>query len=313
MKYGFLNGIDKKASKIVYGCAVEQMLNGEDCDELLSAVLERGVTVFDTARVYGKSEYSLGNWLYRQDKRNIIVQTKCCHFDDNGPRVGREQALFDIQTSLDALKVDFVDALLLHRDDERVSAEEIITFMNEIVDKGYAKTIGVSNWTAKRVKQANDYAKAKALIPFTITSPYYGLACQYDSVYLDGTNLTGADKREEREFYQNEEIAVMAYSSLANGFLSGKYKADEIDKIELAPKIKRGYLYPENIERLRRAERLAEEKGVTVAQIALSWLLCDKMDTYAIVGCRSVKSLQSSIDACVIALTEQERAWLNLE
>ncbi len=313
MQYGKLFGIDKKASKIIYGCAVERMLNGEDCDELLSAVFSRGVTLFDTARVYGKSEYSLGRWLERQARKEIIVQTKCCHFDENGPRVGRAQAFYDIQTSLDALKTDYVDALLLHRDNERVDVSEIVDFMNEIVEKGYAKVIGVSNWTAERVAQANEYAKANGLQSFTIMSPYYGLAEQFGSVYLDGTHLTGKAKEKEREWYKKADISVLAYSSLANGFFSGKYKSNDVKSMEDVPKLKRGYAYPDNFERLRRAEIMASEKGVTVAQIALAWLLCDEMDTYAIVGCRTEKSLESSIKACDIFLTQSERAWLNLE
>ena len=312
MKYSKILKIEKQASKIVYGCAIQDMLDGKNCNELLSSVTESGINFFDTARVYGKSEISLGKWLVNQNTDNLVIQTKCCHFDEKGARVGRTYALEDIQTSLENLKIDKVDALLLHRDDKSVSVEEIIDFMNEIIFKGYATAIGVSNWTTERIIKANAYAKAHGLTPFTITSPYYGLAEQFNEVYLDGEHLTGKEKQEEREKINEEKLSVVAYSALANGFFSGNYTASDMLNGNIPQKAKKGYLHPDNIERLRRTEQLAKQKGVTVSQIALAWLLTDEMDTYAVVGCSRKETIESTIKSCEITLTQEERKYLNL-
>ncbi len=317
MKYGQVKQLNKKASKIVFGCAVPTMRDGlGDHAEVLSFALEKGINVFDTARVYGQSEKTLGKWLVNQDREKIILETKCCHFDveTDEDRVDSKSAFYDIQTSLELLKTDYVDILLLHRDDKTKSVEEIIDFMNAIIDKGFAKTIGVSNWRTDRIAKANEYALSHGLKPFVVSSPHYGLAEQIGDLYGHGcVTLTGEDLVGDRKWYAQDKTAIFAYSSLASGLLSGKFNSNDIEKQDLPPQVRKGFLSDKNIERLRRAEILAKEKGVSVAQLSLAWLFGDDMDVYTIVGLGRVESVLNNVKATEIELLKEERTWLNLE
>ena len=274
MKYGKIQGLTKPASKIVFGCANPVMRDGlGDHSEVLSFAMENGINVFDTARIYGQSEKIFGKWLVSQDREKIIVETKCCHFDvqTDKDRVDKESAFYDIETSLELLKTDYVDVLLLHRDDQTKSAEEIIDFMNAIVDKGYAKTIGVSNWRAERVAKANEYAIAHGLKPFVVSSPHYGLVEQIGDAYGHGcVTLTGDNSAWDRQWYAKEKTAIFSYSSLGGGLLTGKYKSEDIENQDLTPQIRKMFLSAENVERLRRAEILAKGYLVMISKDGVS-------------------------------------------
>lgn len=316
MKYGLIKTLNLKASRIVFGCAVPVMQEGNDYSEILSCAVENGINIFDTGRVYGKSEISLGKWLVNQNRKNVIIETKCCHYDleTNVGRVGRESALYDIEKSLECLKTDYVDILLLHRDDPEKDVGEIVSFMNEIVDKGYARSIGVSNWKAERVDKANKYAELNGLKPFGVSSPHYGLAEQLGDPYGFGcVTITGTKSKLDREWYKKEQMPIFSYSSLAGGLLSGRYKADGIENQSLSPQILHAFYNNDNIERLRRAEIMAKEKGVSVAQIALAWLFGDEMNVFTIVGCHALDNVLSNCKATELELNLKEREWLNLE
>ena len=314
MKYGKISGVTDKASRIIFGCGSKEMWKGINSDEVLSCAVENGINVFDTARVYGESEKTLGKWLATQKRSDIIVETKCCHFDmeTSADRVDRESALYDIKISLDMLKTDYVDVLLLHRDNPQKDVGEIISFMNEIIDKGYTRIIGVSNWRVQRIKEANAYAESHKLKKFCVSSPHYGLATFEGDSYGHGCiSVSGKNAGAEREFYLKEQMPLFCYSSLAGGLFSGKYTSEEI-KRSVADGERIFFTY-DNAERLRRAEILAEEKKVCVSEIALGWILSDKMNTFAITGSSSEKHILKNIRSARISLSDKERDWLNLK
>lgn len=316
MKYGKINGVSDKASKLVFGCASPEMQKGMDCSDVFSSALENGINVFDTGRVYGLSEKVLGNWLVNQNRSSVIIETKCCHYDleTDADRVDRESALIDIKTSLELLKTDYVDVLLLHRDDQTKDVGEIISFMNEIIDNGYARAIGVSNWRADRIAKANEYAEKHGLKKFSVSSPHYGLAEQLGDPYGHNcVTITGEKMQGDRDFYVKEQMPVFSYSSLAGGLLAGIYKADGIEEQNLTPQIRNVFLSTNNIERLRRVEIMAKEKGVSVAQLSLGWLFGDPMNVFTIVGCRSESDILANLPAMEVELTDKERDWLNLK
>ena len=317
MKYGKIGGVTDRASRIIFGCGTEAMWKGGDADEALSCALENGINIYDTARVYGESEKTLGRWLTEQNRKEIIVETKCCHFDleTGSDRVDRESALSDIKTSLDMLKTDYADILLLHRDNPEKEVGEIISFMNEIVDKGYARAIGASNWRAGRIAQANGYAEKHGLIGFCVSSPHYGQATFEGDSYGHGCiSVSGKNAAAEREFYLKEQMPLFCYSSLAGGLFSGKYTSAELKASADGNKnTDNVFLTDDNIERLKRAEILAEEKDVGVSEIALGWIFCDKMNTFAITGSGSEKHILKNIRSVRISLSEKERDWLSLK
>lgn len=317
MQYREIEG--KKVSRLIFG-GVNQLLmkqRQKEANELLDAVLENGINSFDLARVYGmgKAEKTFGEWLKTKKRDEIVIETKCCHpdFIIHHPRVTKKCAKHDIEASLRDMKTDHVDFLLLHRDNPVIPAEEIVGFMNDLITEGKTLAIGVSNWEKERIEQANKYALAHSLKPFTVSSPQFSLAEEVDSYWMGHTvSLTGAKRAKDRAYYEANQMPVFAYSSLAGGFLSGKYHSQTAKKEIKSGFIKHAHFSNENLKRLVRIEQLAKEKNATVAQISLAWVLAQKMNTFSVLTFSSTKRVKENCSACDLILTEEEVAWLNL-
>lgn len=314
MKYKKFSELDIRLSEIVFGCAGQSMLNGENTDELLDAAIEQGITVFDTAENYGNSEKVLGDWVYRRGNRDkIAIITKGCHPYDGKSRVNIDCLRHDLEQSLERLKTDYIDMYFLHRDDVSMPVGPIMETLNEYYDKGFIKSFGGSNWSIERIIEANEYARENGLKPMTVSSPNYGLCRQMRDPWGGGTTLTGDDNAAERKWYEDNQMPVFAHSSVGRGVLSGKIKSTQT--IEEAKKMLdefaiKGFLSEENMERLKRAEELASVKKCSVSQIALSWALSSKMNVFTIVSCSSTKRLLENVVASDLELTEDERNYL---
>lgn len=144
------------------------------------------------------------------------------------------------------------------------------------------------------------------MIPFTVSSPNFGLADQAGDPWGGGcVTISGPKEVEAREWYRKQNMPVVAYSSLAHGLLAGKVKSTDLERVaELldAPTIK-GYGSEENFERLRRCEILAAEKQATVAQIAMAYIFHQDLNVFAVVSAskpepdeREYRSASDSVD-----------------
>lgn len=314
MQYVQLNSIPRPVSRLVFGCAFPAMIAGEDQSELLDQVFAAGINAFDTAENYGKSEAVLGDWMAARNNRDqLTIITKGCH-PYGHPRVNPEDMRHDFAQSLQRLRTDHVDVYMLHRDDPQRDVGEIMEALNEFVRAGQTLRIGASNWTMARVREANDYARAHGMEPFSVISPNYSLARQIGDPWGGCTSLTGDEHAADRAWCKEQGITVIAYASLAHGFLAGKILSSESARLEasLDEGGRRGYFYPENLERLRRAEHMAAQKGCTVAQIALAYVLTDELGILPAVSATKRHHLEGNIAALDIALTDEERAWLDL-
>lgn len=317
MRYADIAGVDKRVSRIFYGTASKEMSMGKNVNALLDSVFEMGINAFDTARGYGMAEKSLGRWLKDSGKREqCVVLTKGCNVDLFGKNhVNRKVIMSELEKSLKMLGVDYVDIYLLHRDDSAVPAGELVEILNELQKEGKFKCFGVSNWTRERIAEANDYAARKGLNPICVSSPNFGLAEQICDPWGGGcVTISGPENEGVRQWYAENQMPVLAYSSLGRGFFSGRFKSNdrkEAKKI-LDANAQKGYLCEANMERLRRAEILAEEKGVTVSQIAMAYIFRQKLNTFAIVSTSNASRMEKNVEALSLELTEQECAWLDL-
>ena len=154
------------------------------------------------------------------------------------------------------------------------------------------------------------------MIPFTVSSPNYGLADQKEDPWGGGcVTISGPSNEAAREWYQKNQMPVIAYSSLGRGLLSGILRSDEIKKAAeiMDGAAMKGYVYPENFERLRRCERLAKEKNMTVAQIAMAFIFNQKLNTLAVVSTSRPSCMKENIEASELLLTEQELKYLDLQ
>ncbi len=309
--------LDKPISKIIFGTATPPFITGKECNAILDDMLASGINTIDSARNYHLSEKTIGKWIGDRDVREqVVIITKGGHPSIFGrKRINEADIRKDLERSLKNLNT-YIDIYMLHRDDPSVGVEAIMDLMNKFIDEGKIKAIGVSNWNYKRIKEANDYAIKNGLRPIAVSSPHYSLAVQVNDPW-DGTceTITGDDHAEDRRYYEQSQIPVIAYSSLGRGLLTGKLKSDGLDKINEAmdANARRGYAYPVNFRRLARCEELAAKKNTTVARVALSYLFYSKMDVYAIVSMSSKQRIMDNMQALDVDLSEEEINYLECD
>lgn len=313
MRYRPLKDIDKKASVLVYGTGNSKIMGNDTglACECLDMAWEMGFTVFDTAHSYGNAEKNVGIWMERRGLRDkIILLDKGCNPGQYGstdvmtPELIRSQ----LEESLDRMKTDCTDMYLLHRDDESRPVGPVVEVLNELKEEGKIKYFGGSNWNYERIAEANEYARNHGLTGFTVASPCFNMVEMKGDPWGGSVHISGPDRKEARKWYRENDIPVFSYSSLARGFLSGKYHTKTDKKIEeclsWAPIAE--YCDPGNIEKLEKAEELAEKKGCTVSQIALAWLLAQEMTVYPIVSPSTEEHLLDNIGAFKIQLSTED-------
>lgn len=201
MKHKSFENVKLPVSKIILGTSTNACVQGKNCDEVFNEALKLGITTFDTARVYGKSEEVIGDWMARTGLREKVnILSKGGHHSPLlKKRLKEKDILYDIGLSLEKLKTDYIDIYILHRDDTSLPVDGIVETLNGLYEKGKIRAFGGSNWTKERIEQANEYAYKHHLQPFTFSSPYYGLAEMKESFFAYGLKgLTGEEKREER-------------------------------------------------------------------------------------------------------------------
>lgn len=315
MQYRRIGKLKKNVSKIIFGTGIDLMCNGKSCNELLDAAFEKGITTFDTARVYNMSEKSLGDWINeRGNREEVVIVSKCGHPLKKENRLTSKEIILDIEKSCEDLKTNYIDILLLHKDHHNAKIDEIIEVLNDLYEKGRIRCFGASNWGVKRINEANEYAYKHNLQPFSVSSPNFCLAKLNRDPWGGSVSISGIDRQEERKWYKKNRMAIFAYSSLGGGFLSGKLKYSQINNINhiLGDRIFYSYASDENFERLRRIEIVAQKKSCTYSQVALAWLLNQEIDICAVVGTSSKRNLQENLLALDICLTKKEILYLDL-
>ncbi|MCC7360356.1 MAG: aldo/keto reductase [Anaerolineales bacterium] len=317
MQYGSIAGLAQPVSRLVQGGA----MFGDTFDaaagaDLFDAVLALGCTMIDTAHIYGggASERAIGSWLARGPRERVLILSKGAHPDAKGPRVTPAAIARDLRESLDRLQTDYIDLYLLHRDDPRRPVGPLVEALNEHLAAGRVRAIGVSNWSSARITAANTYAALHGLTPLVASSPHFGLAEQRAAPWPDAYTLTGAGQAAERDWYVRTQTPVLSWSSLASGFFSGRYSPDRLDELNSPTDqmIKRVYCTPANFNRLARANALAAERGVSVAQVALAYSLSQPLNLFALVGAVSGAEYADCAAALDLNLTPADLDWLDL-
>ena len=318
MEYREIPYVKQKVSRIFLGTASPSFLKGEENNALLDASLAYGINAIDTARNYALSEKSIGRWLRDSGKRDqVVILSKCAHPDLLGrKRISEKEIRKDYATSTELLGTDYIDIYLLHRDDPKTDVSVSVEVFNALHAEGKIGAFGGSNWDYRRIQEANEYAYKHNLIPFSVSSPHFGLARQQQDPWGGGcVTITGAENEDARRWYEETQMPVISYSSLGRGVLSGKLKSEDADhagKILDAVAMK-GYGCSDNYERLARCEKLAREKNCTVAQIAMAWIYHQKINTFAVVTMSSPARIEANIASLSLSLTDEESRWLNLE
>ena len=316
MKFGTVPGVNKPISRIVLGTMIINARDKERSYALLDAAYESGINAFDTAVVYagGDSERCLGPWVNDRGLREkVVVISKGCHPSRERARVTPEDLDADLRASLERLQFDYIDIYMPHRDDPTVPVGPIVEAFNEHLKAGRIRAFGGSNWRHERIHQANEYARQHGLVPFTVSSPNYGLADQVDDPWGPGcVSISGPRNAIPRAWYARQQLAIFAYSSLGRGLFSGRVTRENCRETADAAALK-AYCHDVNFQRLDRVRELAQAKHVSVPQLALAFIMNQPLNVFALVGAASREECRANAAALDIKLTPNELAWLDLQ
>lgn len=313
MFYAAIPSVGDRVSRLVLGSMIISPEHREVAFALLDAFVAAGGTAVDTARSYahGTSEQTLAEWLRSRDSRGRIqIITKGAHPSREEPRRVNPAAItFDIDESLKALGTARIDLYLLHRDDPSVPVEPIIDCLNQHAAAGKMRAFGASNWTTRRIDEANAYARLRGLQGFTASSPNLALAVTNEPMWPGCVSVAGDPAA--LAWYRERQFPLLSWSSQASGFFSGRYAPENVAQVD--PNVARVYDRPDNWERLRRSREVAARYGRTATQVALAWVLHQPIPTFALIGPRTLDELNDCLGALEVPLTSEDLAWLNLE
>lgn len=308
MQYRTL-GNDLTVSAVGLGCMGMSHAYGAPADkkemtELLAQAVDMGYTFFDTAEVYGTPENPRDNEelvgaALKPYRDKIILATKFgIHFDTTSPATNKplipdsrpEVIRASVEASLRRMGTDHIDLYYQHRLDPKIPIEEVAGVMSDLICEGKITHWGLSEATQEAIRRAH------AICPVTaIQNRYSMMARWYEELF---------------PVLEELHIGYVAFSPLANGFLSGTY--DKHSRFEAGTDYRSvmPQFQPENIDRnrglLELLNHLAQEKNATPAQISLAWMLCKKPYIVPIPGTRKFGRLTENAGASEILLSAEE-------
>lgn len=309
MKYRKLGRQGPQVSALGLGCmsiGIRDVYTSSVADDdaavaLIHRALELGITLLDTADIYGDSERQVGKALKGGQREKVVLATKFGFTTSVGANARREAPDRMINgsaeyvkkacaASLQRLGVDYIDLYYLHRVDPKTPIEETVGAMADLVKQGKVKHIGLSEASPETVRRAHKVHPLAA-----VQTEYSLFSREPEEELLPTLDELG--------------IALVAYSPLGRGFLAGRFRKPE----DLAegdwrrgnPRFQ-GENFAKNLALVDHLRALAEERRVTPAQLALAWLLARHDNVIPIPGTSSVQRLQENVAAASIELTDQD-------
>lgn len=315
MEFRSLGRTGLKVSEICLGT----MTFGNQADEreafaIMDTAAEAGVNFMDMADVYpiggsletvGRTEEIVGGWLKGKRDR-FVVATKCTGAMGPGPNdrgSSRKHILESIDTSLKRLQTDYVDLYQMHQVDETTPLEEIARALDDLVRAGKVRYVGVSNYPAWRMALMLGIADRYGWERLASDQPRYNI-------------LFREIEHEIVPLCRHQGVGILPYNPLAGGFLTGRYqKGQEPEQGTRFTLDRAGRFYQERywhdvqfdvVEELR---RFFDERGRSLAQVALAWVLGRPGVTSAILGASRAEQLRETLPAVDLELTEEEQAF----
>jgi aryl-alcohol dehydrogenase-like predicted oxidoreductase len=297
------------------------MTFGLQCDEaqshaILDKAAEGGIDFLDTADVYplgggratvGRTEEIVGGWL-KGKRQNFVVATKC--FGQTGPKpwdqgMSRKHILDAIDASLKRLGTDYVDLYQLHGVDPSTPIDEALEALDSVVKAGKARYIGVSNWPAFRIARAIGRSEINHYARIDSVQPRYNL-------------LFRTFERDLLPLCEEEGIAVIPYNPLAGGMLTGKHAREaappEGSRFTLGnagARYQERYWHDREFDTVDALKSLSNEAGMSMATMALSWVLANPAITAPIIGASRPDQLADSLAAAENPLPADLKAKLD--
>lgn len=275
--------------------------------EILDEFVADGGRVIDTADAYsawlpgntgGESEAIIGRWLARPGNRDRVVVSTKVGQHPAFPGLGRDNIRRAVDASLARLRTDRIDLYFAHFDDDETPLDETVGAMSELVDEGKIRYPAASNYSGARLRQALAIADHDGLHPFAAVQTGYNLV-RRDEFEHDISPLV-----------DHFGLAVLPHSSLASGFLTGKYR--DADARGDSPRGSRALnlLTAQNLRILAVMDQIAERYAVSPAAVAIAWLAAQQNVVGALASVRSTDQLEGLLAATRVTLDEGELAEL---
>lgn len=317
---------DLKVSRLAMGCAKIEIKRDETKPErMLDAFWDLGGNLYDTARVYGKSEEIIGSWLKNNSKReDIVIVSKGGHPDINensklsyGNKIYRgirrkmgipilpqvrntiQEMRVDLEQSLKSLQTDYIDVYLFHRDEPTMPVEILVETMEEFVREGKIRYYGCSNWTTKRIEEADAYCTERGYRGFVINQALYNVGVQGMKKLNDPT-MKKMDAQMVQYHKQRQEKLAMAYSSACSGFF---HKLDNSKNSNITSS---EYYSKFNLQRLENLKVLMQKYEATMTQVELGFLISQEFCCVPVFGPRNIEDLAEAVKAFEISFAAND-------
>jgi voltage-dependent potassium channel beta subunit len=304
MEYRRLGKTGLKVSEIslgswlTYGGYVEK----QNAIASIDKAYELGINFFDTANVYmrGEAEIVVGQALKKFPRESYVLATKAFGNMGDGPNdrgLSRKHVTEQCHASLTRLGTDYVDVFYCHRFDRETPLEETLRALDDLVRQGKILYVGVSEWTAEQITEAVHIADKKLLDRIVVNQPQYSMLQRYI-------------EKEIIPVSEKHGIGQVVFSPLAQGILTGKYaKGQPVPAGSRASQEKYGTLFglltEENLTKAENLKLVADENGITLAQLAIAWILRQSNVASALVGASRPEQLEENVKASGIKLDEE--------
>jgi aryl-alcohol dehydrogenase-like predicted oxidoreductase len=305
VEYRNLGNSGLKVSAVGLGCNNFGMRNdAEQTRAIVHRSLDEGITLFDTADIYGNrgaSEEMLGKALGER-RRDAVVATKFGMAMGDGPYLrggSRRYIIAAAEASLKRLGTDYIDLYQIHQPDPETPQQETLEALNDLVRSGKVRYIGSSNFTAWQAVDAHWISRANGLASYVSAQNQYNLL----------------DRRIERELVpacRQFGVGILPYFPLASGFLTGKYRRGaeppKGTRLSLIKRMADQTLTDENFAKLERLDKFARDHNHTLLELAVGWLASQPQVSSVISGATSPEQVTQNVKAGNWKLTSEELA-----
>jgi len=306
MRFRQLGSSDLQVSEICLGSWLTYGGGVADdrAEACVAKAFELGINFIDTANVYaaGKAEEFLGEVLADRPRDSYVLATKLFgRMPDGGSGLSREQVHTQIDASLRRLRTDYVDLYQCHRYDWDTPLEETMEALSEVVRAGKARWLGFSEWPADKIEEA---VRLPGVEKFVSSQPQYSM-------------IWRGPERDVIPVSKANGISQIVWSPLAQGVLTGKYKPDEpLPEGTRATSDSMGKFMDRArdrtlLERVQQLQPIAQELGVTMAQLALAWVLREPNVASAIIGASRPEQVEDNVGAVGVELDDATLARID--
>lgn len=295
MNYRKMGKTGLKLSEISLGAWVTfgDQIDQKRASDLLHTAYDQGVNFFDNADIYadGEAEEVMGKSISDLPREALVISSKVYWKTMPGPNgrgLSRKHIMESCHASLKRLKTDYLDLYFCHRYDEETPLEEVVRAMDDLIRQGKVLYWGTSEWRAAQIAQAHDIAHQWGLYPPMVEQPQY--------------NMLSRGKVEDELVPSADELGfgMVTWSPLRFGILTGKYNdgmPEEETRLTRDESWAEKELREERLDKVRQLTKIAEQLGVSMAQLAIGWLLRLPQVTSVITGATKLRHLEDNLKA----------------